>query len=142
MKMLSLILGLLCATSAAHADVLITAREAKLPDADKRDRGTLPGPRVLLAAPLRNAGAVKSPFALTIKFEPRDGVPVDLNSLVVIYEKSPIVDLTERVKAYLTPSGIAMPEAEAPPGDHRIHIEIKDVNGRLGGSEFTIETAP
>jgi hypothetical protein len=138
----TLMLALLCAIAHAHADVLITPREAGLPDADKRERGAMQGPRVMLIAPPRGAVAVKSPFALTIKFESRDGVPVDLNSLVVTYEKAPPVDLTERVKAYLTPSGIAMPEAETPPGEHRIHIEIKDVNGRLGGAEFSIDATP
>jgi hypothetical protein len=138
----SLILALLCAIAPARADVLITPREAGLPDADKRERGAMQGPRVMLVAPPRGAVAVKSPFTLTIKFESRDGVPVDLNSLVVTYEKAPPVDLTERVKAYLTPAGIAMPDAETPPGEHRIHIEIRDVNGRLGGAEFSIDATP
>ncbi len=126
----------------ALADVLITARESRLPDADKRERGPMMGPRVMVSWPARGASAVTSPFPLAIKFESRDGVPVDLNSLVVTYEKSPPVDLTERVKAYLSPTGISMPQAETPPGKHFIHVEIKDVNGRLGGTEFSIDAAP
>ncbi len=90
----------------------------------------------------RGAGAIKSPFPLTIEFQSRDGVPVDLNSLVVTYEKTPPVDLTERVKAYLSPTGISMPQAETPPGKHYIHVEIKYVDGRLGGTEFSIDAAP
>ena len=124
------------------ADVLITPREARLPDADKRERGAMSGPKILLKSPARDATGVKSPFALKIQFESRDGVPVDLNSLVVTYEKAPPVDLTERVKVYLSPTGITMPEAEAPPGEHRLHIEIRDVNGRLGGAEFSIVATP
>lgn len=124
------------------ADVLITPSEARLPDADKRERGFMSGPKVLLKSPPRDATGVKSPFALTIQFQGRDGVPVDLNSLVVVYEKEPPVDLTERVKAFLTSSGISMPQAETPPGEHRLHIEIRDVNGRLGAAEFSIVTTP
>ena len=135
-------LALLAMIVAAHADVLITPREAKLPDADKRDRGPMAGPRVLLVAPLRDAKSIKSPFSLEIRFEPRDGAPIDLNTLVVTYEKSPPVDLTERLKPYLSPTGIAMPQAETPPGEHRLHIEIKDVLGRVGGTEFAIDAAP
>ena len=136
-------LSLLALTSApVYGDILITQREANLPDAGTRDRGPMMGPKVTFASPSRDAGAVKSPFTLKIKFEGRDGVPVDLNSLVVIYEKSPQVDLTERLKAYLTPAGIAMPQAETPPGVHQIHVEIKDVNGRLGGAEISIDVAP
>src|SRR6267154_1082459 len=78
-----------------RAEILITPREAKLPDADKRERGPMLGPKVLLISPARDAGAVKSPFALVIRFEGRDGVPIDLNSLIVTYEKTPPVDLTE-----------------------------------------------
>jgi hypothetical protein len=129
-------------TAPVLADVLITPREARLPDADKRERGVMSGPKVLLKSPSRDATGIKSPFALIIKFETRDGVPVDLNSLVVTYEKAPPVDLTERVKAYLSPTGITMPQAETPPGEHRLHIEIKDVNGRLGGAEFSIVAMP
>ena len=109
------------------ADVLITPSEARLPDADKRERGFMSGPKVLLKSPPRDATGVKSPFALTIQFERRDGVPVDL---------------TERVKAFLTSSGISMPQAETPPGEHRLHIEIRDVDGRLGAAEFSIVTTP
>jgi hypothetical protein len=96
------------------ADVLITPSEARLPDADKRERGFMSGPKVLLKSPPRDATGVKSPFALTIQFERRDGVPVDLNSLIVVYEKEPPVDLTERVKAFLTSSGISMPRLKLP----------------------------
>jgi hypothetical protein len=128
--------------ASARAAVLITERESKLPDADKRARGPMLGPKVLVVSPARDASGVKSPFALVIRFEERDGVQVDLNSLVVTYEKSPPVDLTERVKEFLTPGGIAMPQAETPPGNHRLHVEIKDVEGRLGGTEFSIDAAP
>jgi hypothetical protein len=137
-----LALPFLGAVAPSRADVLITEREAKLPDADVRARGPMLGPKVIVVSPARDARAVKSPFALVIRFEGRDGVQVDLNSLIVTYEKSPPVDLTERVKEFLTSSGIAMPQAETPPGDHRIHVEIKDVDGRLGGTEFSIDAAP
>jgi len=138
------VLGLigLFATGPLRADVLITEREAKLPNDDTLTRGVMPGPKVLLVSPARDAGAVKPSFDLEIRFESRDGVKVDLNSLVVTYKKTPPVDLTERVKDFLTPAGISMPDAEVPPGDHKIYIEIKDVDGRTGGAEFSIDAAP
>jgi hypothetical protein len=133
---------LACIAVPARADILITQREARLPDSDKRARGPMLGPKVLLMSPPHDAVGLKSPFALTIRFEGRDGVPIDLNSLMVTYEKAPPVDLTERLKAYLSPGGIQMPLAETPPGTHRIHVEIKDVKGRLGGTDVVIEAMP
>lgn len=35
-----------------------------------------------------------------------------------------------------------MPKAEVPPGGHKIYIEIRDVDGRPGGTEFSIDAAP
>jgi hypothetical protein len=125
-----------------RAEVLITPTEARLPNSDQHDRGPMLGPKVMLVSPARDARGVKSPFALELRFEARDGAKLDLDSLSVTYEKTPEVDLTERVKDFLTPTGILMPVAEAPPGAHVIHVEIKDVNGRLGGTEFTLDTAP
>jgi hypothetical protein len=124
-----------------RAEVLITEREAKLPNDDITSRGAFPGPKVVVVSPARGSGVVKSPFNLEIRFESRDGVKIDLDTLSVTYKKSPPVDLTERVRDFLTPQGIEMPLAEAPPGDHKIQIEIKDVDGRPGGTEFSIDTA-
>lgn len=105
---------MLLGTGPLGAEVLITQREAKLSDDDTLKRGTLPGPKVLLVSPKRGAGAVKSPVALEIRFEPRGDVGIDLNSLAVTYMKTPPVDLTERVKEFVRPDGIVMPTAEIP----------------------------
>jgi len=125
-----------------RAEVLITPQEAKLPSDNFSERGALTGPRVILVSPPRHAGPVKSPVKLQLKFEGRDGVSVDLNSLAITYERSPPVDLTQRVKEFARPDGIDMPAAEVPPGSHRIRVELTDANGRLGGTEFTLEVAP
>jgi hypothetical protein len=127
--------------TAVRSEVLITAREAKLPSDDSATRDVYLGPKVVVVSPSRGV-AVKSPFDLKIEFERRGDVDVDLNSLAVTYRKIPPVDLTERLKEFATPSGIDMSVAEAPAGRHRIHIEIKDVNGRLGGTNFSFDVAP
>jgi hypothetical protein len=134
--------SLLFGATPLRAEVLITESEAKLPNDETLARGAMTGPKVLLVSPPRDAHGVKAPFDLEIRFEGRNGVKVDLNSLVVTYKKTPPVDLTERVKDFLTSEGIAMPKAEVPPGDHKIHVEIRDVDGRIGGAEFSIDAAP
>src|ERR1700681_2015567 len=99
-----------------RAEILITTSEAKLPNNTLVERGALPGPRVLLVSPRGAAGVLKSPFKLELTFESRGGVKIDLNSLTVSYKKMPPVDLTQRVKEFVRPAGIAMPAAEVPPG--------------------------
>lgn len=137
------VLGLigLLGTSPLRAEVLITEREAKLPDVIRPRAAHFPDRRFCCLAG-KGPGTVKSPFDLEIRFEGRDGVKVDLNSLVVTYKKTPPVDLTERVKDFLRPAGISMPKTEVPPGDHKIYIGIRDVDGRPGGTEFSIDVAP
>jgi hypothetical protein len=124
--------------ASAHAEVLITAHEAALPTDDTNSRALYIGPNLLVVAPTRGA-VVKSPFDLKIKFERRDGVEVDMNSLSVTYRKMPLVDLTQRIKEFVTPDGIDMPTAEVPTGKHRIHVEVKDVDGRIGGVDILID---
>ena len=127
----------------ADGAVLITPREANLPSDDTLTRGVFAGPKVLVVSPAASAVAVKSPVDLVIEFRPRGDVAVDLNSLSVTYMKVPPVDLTARVKEFVTPTGIAMPSAVLPPGHHTIEIEIKDAEGRVGGREFyTRRVAP
>ncbi|MDR3460894.1 MAG: hypothetical protein P4L76_01095 [Beijerinckiaceae bacterium] len=129
-------------TTPLRAAVLITPREAKLPSDETATRGVFSGPKIVVIAPVKGTNAVKSPLDLVIEFQPRGGVLVDANSLSVTYKKNPPVDLTERVKEFLTPSGITMPAAEIPPGHHTIEIEVKDADGRVGGREFSLDIAP
>src|SRR5271154_6436847 len=93
------ILALLGATP-VRAEVLITAREGKLPGDDTASRDVYIGPKVVVVSPARGA-TVKSPFELKIEFEPRDSVDIDLNSLAVTYRKIPPVDLTDRLKEFM-----------------------------------------
>jgi len=84
---------------------------------------------------------VKSPIHLQLKFEGRGGAQIDVDSLKLIYAKNPAVDLTERVKAFVKPTGIDVPEAEVPPGTHAIRAEIKDKDGRSGFVNFNLNVA-
>lgn len=131
------ILGLLLGAAPVCAEVLITPAEAGLPNDDTTTRDIYAGPKVVVVSPA--GSAVKSPFDLKITFTPRNGANIDLNSLQVIYMKDPSVDLTDRVREYASPEGIDMSDAEVPPGEHRIQIKIKDVDGRVGGTDFSFD---
>jgi len=122
---------------------LITEDEAKLPPpkgaiaADRR--GILRGPKVEFVSP---GDAVASPLKLQLKFESFGGAKIDPDSVKVIFLRTPNVDLTPRVKPFVQADGINMQNAELPPGDYTMRVDIKDSDGRPGTAIFTLKVAP
>ena len=91
---------------------------------------------LIMLSPL---GAVTSPLNLKLKFESFGGTKIDEDSVRVIYLKNPSVDLTPRLKKHLKSNGIEMDVAEAPPGEHRLKVEVKDSDGHLGTADFVFK---
>jgi hypothetical protein len=122
-------------TSLVPAFELITSDEAKRPD-DARKHSLLAGP---LAKPaIRLHGLTKtttSPFTFTIELRPYAGAKINLNTLQVRYLKQPQVDLLPRIQKFIDDSAqtivIKVPDAEAPPGRHRILLQVEDSNELL-----------
>lgn len=143
------ILGSLCVAlqgvpSIAHAQMLISAEEAALPAAGGGlggFRGVTRGPRVQSSSPATEGTSVSSPIDLKVKFESFGGATVDTASVKVTYLKTPAVDLTPRVKAFIKTTGIEMPTAELPPGEHPIRVEFKDSEGRTAQGNFTLKVS-
>ncbi|KIL98447.1 hypothetical protein CCC_03730 [Paramagnetospirillum magnetotacticum MS-1] len=130
--------GLLLMAPQAGAATLITEAEAALPAAagGVTLRGITRGPTVKLV----NPAETKSPFDLKVKFEPHGGAAIEPGSIKVVYLKSPIVDITDRVKPFVSLTGIDMAKAEIPAGRHSIRIDVKDSEGRAGSTtvELTV----
>jgi hypothetical protein len=130
-------------TGAAQATQLITEEEAKLPPpkgaipADRR--GILRGPKVEVVSPNE---AAHSPLRLRLKFESFGGAKINIDSVKVIYLRTPNVDLTPRVKPFIQPDGIDMPDTELPPGEYMVRVDIKDSDGRPGTVIFTLKVSP
>jgi hypothetical protein len=145
------ILGLLLGSAAAltagtmpakAAQVLITAEEAALPPpkgavATER-RGITRGPKVDVVTP---AGELRSPTRFQLKFEPYGGAKIDPESVKITYMRTPNVDLTPRVKSFVQPTGIDMPEVELPVGEHMVRVDVKDTDGRAGTTSFVLKVA-
>jgi hypothetical protein len=125
------------------AQVLITDEEAKLPPprgaiaADRR--GITRGPKVELVGDIE---PVHSPMHLQLKFESYGGARIDPDSVKVTYMRTPNVDLTGRVKPFVQPAGIDMPDVQLPAGDHMVRVDIKDSDGRAGSTSFVLKVAP
>lgn len=126
-------------TQTAQPIRLITIEEANLPpsgEAGAPERNMTRGPGVDRVAP--SAIGVDGPFRFAVKFKPRNGVPIDPASVRVTYLRQPSVDLTPRVKAFVTADGIDAPAVVVPPGKHVVEIEATDKEGRLGRGRITL----
>jgi hypothetical protein len=59
--------------------------------------------------------------------------------VLLTYKKVPAIDLTQRIKQFITPSGIDVENVEVPPGTHSIRVDVKDNEGRAGWKDFTFQ---
>lgn len=137
------LIGLLAVVTPAGAIQLVTEQEAALPP-DRMPGLMLRGsptrrPTAVVVSPPQTAGLVKSPLSLKVKLQAHGGAQIDPDSIVVTYKKTPRIDITQRIMPFISPDGIEIPAAEVPPGVHEFRIELKDKDGRLGGTEFSFQ---
>ena len=127
---------------ALAAHVLITQDEANLPPpkgavaVDRR--GITRGPKIIVLS----SEPVHSPMHLQLKFEAFGGAKIDEDSVKVTYLRTPNVDLTPRIKPFVQVTGIDVPDAELPVGDHMVRVDVKDSDGRSGSASFVLQVAP
>ena len=117
---------------------LITAEEAQLPPSggDGPDRNITRGPGIDTVAP--SPVGVQGSFRFAVKFKPRNGVEIDPAAVRVTYLREPSIDLTARLKEFISAEGIEAPSVVAPPGEHIIAIEAVDKEGRTGRGQVTL----
>ena len=114
---------------------LIYQTEADYPPADEI-RGPTPGPVVEVVSPPRDVPQ-RSPIRLNLRFSSFGGTSIDLDSIRLIYEKRPEVELTSRVLPYVGAKAIVINKAKVPAGTHTIRVLVKNTAERLGVSHFT-----
>jgi hypothetical protein len=138
-----LAVALLGSGVARAGTILITEEEAKLPPpkgavaADRR--GILRGPKIHFVSPVE---PVRSPVHFQLKFESFGGATIDTASIKVFYLRTPSVDLTPRIKQFVMPAGIDIPDVELPPGEHMVRVDIKDTDGRPASLSFVLKISP
>lgn len=141
--LLGTVAAALLVSAPSRATQLITEEEAKLPPpkgaVEVQQRGILRGPKVEFVSP---GDAASSPLRLVLKFQSYGGAKVDPDSVKVIFLRTPNVDLTPRVKPFVQADGINMQDAELPPGEYTVRVDIKDSDGRPGTAVFTLKVAP
>jgi hypothetical protein len=128
----------------AKAFDLITKAEANLPAAPPTQlamRGLTRGPSVDQRSPSAEALTPLGPLTLDVAFEAHNGASVDPGTVRVTYLKDPAVDLTQRLKPYITPAGIKAGDVDVPPGLHLIRIDLTDTQGRSTSAVMKIQVA-
>lgn len=129
---------------------LITPEEAALPPASPEERGLKGGtpfdigreppdigPIIEVVKPIE--GTPQSPpIEIAVRFTPRQQ-PIDLASLKVTVVKFISIDITDRVRPYLSAQGIQIPDAKLPSGEHTVRISLSDVTGAASVKQATMK---
>lgn len=96
------------------------------------------GPLIEVLSP--EAGkSYQSPINIKVKFVPSGGFDIDLAAFKVEYMKFIAIDLTPRLKDYVSKDGIDVPDAKLPSGTHTIRLSVGDANGVVTRRIFTVE---
>ena len=128
----------------SYAMALITPEEAALPPMKgavaNSKRGIMRGPKIMV--PENADDVMSSPIRLQVKFQGMGGSTIDLEGLKVTYLKQPNVDLTPRVRPFVQQTGIDIPDALVPSGEHLLRIDVRDSEGRTSTMSFLLKIAP
>lgn len=96
------------------------------------------GPQIEIASPVHNA-TYEGPFPIKVAFLPGPkGYEVDIDTLKLEYKKAWGIDITDRVRDFVTGTVIDVKESELPRGRHTVEIEISDVKKNLSRQIFTV----
>jgi len=96
------------------------------------------GPMIEISSPTNNA-TYEGSFPIRVEFLPGPkGYEVDIDSLKLEYKRAWGIDITDRVREFISGTGINVENSELPKGRHTIEIEISDVEHNLSRRIFTV----
>ena len=119
---------------------LITEEEAALEDAvmTRGESDYQNGPIVQLVRP-EPGGEYEEPFEILVHFlVAPSGHAINESSLKVLYMKLFNINITSRLREYVSPKGIQAPAVELPPGRHSVQIYLEDVERNASQKTFTV----
>jgi hypothetical protein len=119
---------------------LVNSQEAALPPApaSKAGRSITRGPAIRQVSPA-NAVAANRPFDLHVEFAGRGGEKINPASAQVAILRGNNVDITARLKPFITASGIEMPAAMVPPGTYVLQVTVSDAGCRQSIANIEID---
>jgi hypothetical protein len=86
-------------------------------------------PKIKIILPATNP-IQSSPFPVKIAFSAADDAQIAVKSFKLIVWKVIPLDITDRVRRYVTPEGIDVPQAQVPAGNYNIQVNVSDTMGR------------
>jgi hypothetical protein len=119
---------------------VVTSQEAALPvsPASKAGRSITRGPAIRQVSPAA-AVAANQPFALKVEFAGRGGEKINPASAKVSVLRGNNVDVTSRLKPFITANGIELANAMVPAGTYVLEVAVSDAGGRQSVANIEIE---
>lgn len=103
--------------------------------------GHNPGPEIRIESP-ENGGTYSGPVAVKVTFlAGPSGLAVNMKSLRLTYKRLWGIDITSRVRNYLTGTTIDAPGVELPAGEHTVEIYVEDVGANPSSRLVTVKIA-
>lgn len=119
---------------------VITSQEATLPQSptSKAGRSISRGPAIRQVSPEGSVASGK-PFTLRVDFAGRGGEKIAPQTAQVVLLRGGNIDITQRLKAYITPTGIVIPDAMVAPGTHVLQVAVSDDRGHQSTANIEID---
>ena len=119
---------------------LVTSQEGTLPvsPTSKAGRAISRGPAIRQVSP---AGPVSpnSPFAFRVEFVGRGGEKIDPASAQITLLRGNNINITQRLRAFISANGVEIPDAMVPPGLYVMQVAVSDAGGRQSLANIEIE---
>jgi hypothetical protein len=127
---------------AGHCFTLITPEEAAQPDAPiprgiKLTRIGGNGPQIKIHSPDLEE-PLRIPFIMDIAFEASSDKTIDFDSLSIKYLKLISIDLTGKIKPYLSENRLMVNDVKVPQGKHRLQLSIAYTSGEKTMMEIVL----
>jgi hypothetical protein len=119
---------------------LVTNQEAALPPSatSTAGRSITRGPAIRQVSP-DGAVAANKPFDLHVDFAGRGGEKINPSPAQIIILRGSNINISDRLKPFITAKGIEMPAAMVPPGTYVLQVTVSDAGGRQTVANIEIE---
>ena len=97
----------------------------------------LESPRIQVLSPNLSKGVIVPPLPIDLKFSSGNDAEIDPSTFKVTYGRLQF-DITSRItqSVKVSKTGITVPEATLPRGNHHLNLKVNDTKGRIGETEL------